>query len=63
MSIFRALRKVTEAAIDSALLPVDVVADCLGVSLFREEDEPYFVRRTKKIANELAEAIDESFDD
>jgi len=57
MSIFK---KLTKAAVDAVLTPVDLVKDAasLGGAL-DGQDEPYTVRRLKKVRESLQQAYEE----
>lgn len=62
MGLFDALKKLGGAAVDTALLPVDVVRDLNPLS----DDTGVFdgtARRLRKIDRELEEAYEETFED
>ena len=52
-------KKLTKAAVDTVLLPVEVVKDVttLGGAL-TDEEEPYTVKRGKKIKDAIEDAYD-----
>lgn len=58
MGLFSSLEKLGKAALGTALLPVDIVRECIP----GDDDEELgdkVVRRCKKIGRNLEEAIDE----
>ncbi len=59
MGIFDSLKSLTKAAVDTALLPVDVVVDVTTMGRASDNEEPATVERIKKIAGKLQEAYDE----
>lgn len=56
--------KLTKAAIDTVLLPVDIVKDTVTLGgLNVDEDEPFTVKRARKIKKALDDAYDTLDDD
>lgn len=64
MGLFDALKKVGSAAVQTALLPVDVARDTvtLGGAL-TDEYESATVRRARKIARDASDAYEETFEE
>lgn len=64
MGLWNAAKKMAQATKNVVLTPVDIVVDVatLGGCL-TDEPESYTVRRIKKVAEDVAEAYEETFDD
>lgn len=64
MGLFSAFKKGLRATVNTALLPVDIVADAItlgGVST--RDGKSFVVKRGKKICEDLGDAVDEVGED
>jgi hypothetical protein len=59
MSIFKSIKKLGSATINTALTPVDLVVSVFQIG----EPDTAIERRTRKIARDLEEAYEETFGD
>jgi hypothetical protein len=59
MSIFRSIKKLGAAVVDTALTPVDLVVSAFQIG----EPDTAIERRVRKIGRDLDEAYEETFGD
>jgi hypothetical protein len=63
MSIFRAIKKLGSATVQTALLPIDIALDSCGAPLMRSgnrEGQMFSVDRVKRIGRDLKDAYEET---
>jgi hypothetical protein len=60
MSLWKAAKKLGSAAVQTALLPLDLAIDSTGAGVLREKGGPFSFDRGRRIGRDLVEAYKET---